>query len=81
MSDITSYIKKIDMRYINSIPAKLPAGCVLVHNNVRPTRTLGSQGFRAWTQIMDDKIEPCRCNFGGCKNAKLHKHYKVKRDV
>ena len=81
MSDITLRIKEIDMRYINSIPPKLPAGRVLVHNDVRPTRTLGSQGFRAWTQIMDDTIEPCRCNFGGCKNSKLHKHYRVKRDV
>jgi hypothetical protein len=81
MSDIPSYIEKIDMRYINSIPRKLPEGRVLVHNRVHPVRPLGRNGFRAWTQIMDDTIEPCRCNFAGYPNAKLHKHYKVKRVV
>ena len=38
------------MRYINSIPRKLPEGRVLVHNRVRPARPLGTGGFRAWTQ-------------------------------
>ena len=80
-SDITLRIKEVDMRYINSIPRKLPEGRVLVHNRVRPARPLGTGGFRAWTQIKDDTIEPCRCNFAGHPNAKLHKHYKVKLDV
>jgi hypothetical protein len=53
------------MRYINSIPRKLPEGRVLVHNRARPARPLGTGGFRAWTQILDDTIEPCRCNFAG----------------
>ena len=58
MSDITSYIKKIDMRYINSIPLKLPAGCVLVHNNVRPTRHLARKAFEPGRKSWMTRLNP-----------------------
>jgi hypothetical protein len=36
--------------YLNAIPREPPPpGQVVVHNRVRPTRQLGSRGFRAWT--------------------------------
>jgi len=39
------------MVYLPKLPKKLPkgvpSGWVLVHNTVRPTRRLGSRGFRA----------------------------------
>lgn len=37
------------MRYLLAIPAEPPpAGQLVVHNRVVPTRRLGSRGFRAW---------------------------------
>ena len=66
--------------------APIPAGRYLVHNHVRPvsgtignrTGILGFNGFRAWTQNNDKNLVECDCDFGGCKNAELHKkHYRV----
>src|SRR5207244_11775250 len=34
--------------YVRKLPAVVPAGRVLVHNSVGPTRRLGSRGFRTW---------------------------------
>jgi hypothetical protein len=46
---------------------------VIVHNQVVPTRVLGSRGFRAWVQPMDDRIEPCPCEWA----RELGTHYRV----
>jgi hypothetical protein len=70
-----------NLDYCRSIPQTIPARRVLVHNQVAPEPTLGLNGFRAWTQVMNDKLEPCHCKFGGCENAELHKHYRVRRAV
>jgi len=48
-----------DIRYVAHIPRKLPEGKVLVHNHVFPQRVLGANGFRAWTQKLDDTLEVC----------------------
>ena len=40
--------------YVTGIPKVLPEGTVLVHNSVIPQRVLGRNGFRAWTQPLDD---------------------------
>ena len=58
----------------------IPAGQYLVHNDMTPTKPLGPglHGFRAWIQTKADNLVQCRCDFGGCKNSKLHKlHYRV----
>jgi hypothetical protein len=70
--------KESQIRYCgNGLPRKpFPAGRYLVHNNVRPVSTLGRNGFRAWTQKWSDNLVECHCDFGGCKNAELHKHYR-----
>ena len=47
------------------IPRELPNGMVLVHNNVRPRRTLGAAGFRAWTQKLDDHLVVYDCDWAG----------------
>ena len=72
-------LRKERMRYCRGpgLPSKLPDGTVLVHNQVIPEGSLGMSGFRAWTQIKTRDLERCRCDFGGCKNADLHKHYRV----
>src|SRR5262245_34670080 len=46
-------------QYLFKIPAEAPAGKVVVHNNVRPSRQLGSNGFRAWLAEPNDRLEAC----------------------
>ncbi len=45
--------------YLRTIPSGVPPGSVVVHNNVKPARRLGSRGFRAW---LDD---PARVGCAG----------------
>jgi hypothetical protein len=65
--------------YCEQLPRELPAGRYLVHNHIKPVSRLGRNGFRAWTQKWNDNLVECRCDFGGCKNDKLHKHYRIRR--
>ena len=64
-----------DMQYLDRLPAAIPAGRVLVHNHVRPTRALGSRGFRAWVQAPDrpPRLEACPCDWA----PELGQHYRV----
>ena len=57
----------------------LPADHYLVHNHVRPTHSLGSNGFRAWVQRgrTAPRLIECNCDFGGMKNNAVNKHYTV----
>jgi hypothetical protein len=53
------------------LPAELiPEGVVVVHNNVRPRRRLGYDGFRAWVQAPDDRLVICLC--GWAPEAGVH---------
>jgi hypothetical protein len=56
----------------------LPRGFYLVHNHIRPAKPLGRNGFRAWVQDKAKGLVQCKCNFGGVKNAKVNKHYRVR---
>jgi hypothetical protein len=49
------------MQYLSRLPAAVPTGLVLVHNNVRPTRRLGARGFRAWLDEPGAHLLPCPC--------------------
>src|SRR5262245_48385404 len=52
--------------YVPRIPKVIPDGSVLVHNHIRPTRRLGSRGFRAWLQTpFTTKVLPCDCGWAG----------------
>ena len=52
---------------------------MLVHNRVRPRKTLSWGGFRAWTQPLDETLEECPCKWAG-QNVDGHlKHYRKKR--
>ncbi|MCK1567485.1 hypothetical protein IVB08_26600 [Bradyrhizobium sp. 173] len=65
----------------NSLPGtKLPADHYLVHNHVVPVNPLGLNGFRAWVTDDPDKLVECHCDFGGCKNAKVNLHYRLRRN-
>jgi len=54
----------VSLDYLTKIPrdAEIPAGRVVVHNHVRPTRTLGNRGFRAWLGYAGDAV-PCDCGW------------------
>ncbi len=60
--------------YLKKIPQQVPAGRVVVHNTVRPTRHLGSRGFRAWLDVPSPEIEVCPCGWA----SELGVHYRVK---
>ena len=76
----TSIVEKNAVRFCgNGLPKKpIPVGCFLVHNHVNPTSKLGMRGFRAWIQKGRGDLVRCCCDFGGCKNAELHQHYRVR---
>jgi hypothetical protein len=61
--------------YARGIPHRIPAGCVLVHNHVqhKVDTWCGERGFRAWTQKLSDRLQPCRCGWSGLP------HYRVRR--
>jgi hypothetical protein len=58
------------------LPDKLPKGHVLVHNHIKHTVDMpdGLNGFRCWTQDMDNKEELIRC---GCGWRSVE-HYRVR---
>jgi hypothetical protein len=62
------------MRYLRTIPGQEepPAGRVVVHNSVRPTKNLGSRGFRAWVQVPSDRLVRCDCSWAPALQA----HYR-----
>jgi hypothetical protein len=58
------------------MPTVIPDGRVLVHNHARPTRRLGSTGFRAWSEPgpASEHLELCPCYWA----PELGRHYRVK---
>src|ERR1700682_1761445 len=65
-------------RYLrgNVAMLRVPDGIVVVHNNVVPTRRLGTRGFRAWWSEPDDPlITVCDCGWA----PELGKHFRVDR--
>lgn len=63
------------IEYLSKIPSGVPEGWVVVHSHVRPTRRLGSRGFRAWLAEPRDRLEVCGCDWA----PQLGEHYRVKR--
>ena len=75
-----SIVEKNTMRYCGTgLPRKpVPAGSYLVHNHASPASKLGMNGFRAWIQKGRRDLVVCCCDFGGCNNAELHTHYRIR---
>ena len=72
-------IKASDYLHSMAEAEQVPHGRVLVHNRVRPRKILAWEGFRAWTQPLDETLEPCACKWAG-QNADGHlRHYRTKR--
>lgn len=65
------------VEYLRTIPTRdaIPAGRVVVHNHVNPTRRLGSRGFRAWLQRPNDRLVLCECGWA----PELGAHYLIPR--
>lgn len=61
--------------YLRTIPTEVPAGRVVVHSTVRPTRRLGSRGFRAWLSTPGAHLEPCGCGWA----PELGVHYRIRQ--
>lgn len=67
------------MRYVamNTMPRKIPAGMVLIHNQVRSKRDDGTdrvaaeEGFRAWFDEPSDRLELCECGWSGLEHYRL----------
>jgi hypothetical protein len=75
---LAAQMRKEGVRYVPRIPTKsLPEGRVLVHNNAAPNPRIGTNGFRAWTQLKTDRLVLCRCDWAG---VDLHglQHYRVR---
>jgi hypothetical protein len=67
--------QKAGVEYLRRLPKAVPAGSVLVHNHVRPTRHLNMRGFRAWLSQPDlDAFEVCACGWA----SKLGPHFRVR---
>ncbi len=67
---------KLD-EYLTRTPSAddVPAGRVVVHNQVNPARRLGTRGFRAWLTAPDaQKLEPCGCGWA----PEIGEHYRVR---
>ena len=66
-----------DIDYLEEIPTVIPAGKILVHNNVVPARRIGSRGFRIWYASPDsNKYVVCQCDWA----PDLGKHYRINTD-
>ena len=59
--------------YPDALPSEVPAGRVLVHNNVRPARRQATRGFRFWLDDPDPRWEVCQCGWA----HELPEHYRV----
>ena len=64
--------------YLFKLPTVLPAGKVLVHNQVKPTRRIGSRGFRFWLSTPEDRtLERCDCRWA----PELGTHFRVRHTL
>jgi len=60
------------------MPTAIPAGQILVHNNVVPTRRINTRGFRAWFAAPDpNKLVICDCDWA----PELGKHYRINTEA
>ncbi len=77
MAPIREHNRKVEMKYLRKPPesaADIPEGKVVVHNSITPVTGFGLHGSRSWTQIPDEQIEVCPCEWA----AQLDKHYRVR---
>jgi hypothetical protein len=59
--------------HLSRLPKSVPDGRCLVHNHIRPTRRLGSRGFRAWLADPSPALTVCDCGWA----PELGPHFRV----
>lgn len=64
------------IRFLVTPADPLAAGEIVVHNNARPARRLGSRGFRAWAVVPVEGYQVERCGCGWA--PELPEHYTVR---
>jgi hypothetical protein len=63
-----------EIDYLEEMPTVVPAGKLLVHNNVVPAKRIGSRGFRIWYVSPDSaKYVVCDCGWA----PELGEHYRI----
>lgn len=68
--------KRLQLRYLYRMPKTVPAGLVVVHNHIQPTRLIGLRGFRIWLSRRGSKrLEVCNCTWA----PELKRHFRVVR--
>lgn len=67
-------LEETSAAYLTEIPEAIPSGKIIVHNHVKPSRTLGANGFRAWLAEPEPQYEPCPCRWA----PELGTHYRVR---
>jgi hypothetical protein len=55
----------------------VPPGKVVAHNHIRPRRTLGLSGFRAYATDPAEHVEPCGCGWA----PEPGQHYRIIRGI
>jgi hypothetical protein len=75
MSEIRPEVEMImtNMQYLSTLPKTVPAGLVIVHNQVVPSRQPGTRGSRCWLQPPSDRLEVCPCGWA----SELGDHFRV----
>lgn len=64
--------------YLDTLPRAVPTDRILVHNNIRPTRCLGSRGFRAWLSLPNpEQFEVCPCTWA----SEMGQHFRLTRSL
>ena len=59
------------------MPTEIPAGKIVVHNNVVPARRVNTRGFRVWLASPgSNKYIVCDCNWA----PELGQHYRINTD-
>jgi hypothetical protein len=70
-----AFARSTGKEYLFSMPKAVPAGHLLVHNHVRPSRRIGLNGFRIWlaTQVDAPPLVLCDCDWA----PELGPHFRV----
>ena len=64
---------------MTDMPAVVPAGKLLVHNNVVPAKRIGSRGFRIWYVSAANSGEYVVCDCGWA--PELGAHYRINTEA
>jgi hypothetical protein len=71
-------VRPSDIDYLDEMPTAVPAGRILVHNNVVPARRINTRGFRVWFASPEpNKFVVCECDWA----PELGAHYRLNTEA